>query len=185
MTQESPIVITLRELRSADRLRIDFTCTNQGRLPLFVYTRVAGMPHQALPHRAYTAYREADEALHLFLGIPPIPKGLRVYAKIVPFATLLRPGQRHADYLDVPIPAPEWQAYYDLPGAGDVETVQARRVVVSTEFFGEPQLIRPAKWDANAGGFRALGAPPRRAAATIELSEPLAVLKRRDAFERF
>jgi hypothetical protein len=183
MAQE--LVLTLSELRLPGQLRIEYSYTNAGQRPLYVYACAASRALQPLPHRACTALREADAALHLSLGVPPIPKGLRVYAKVVPFAVRLRPGQRHVDYLEVPVPVPEWQPYADPEETEDVETIEARRVVLSTEYFGEPQLVRPAKWDSAAGYFKAHGAPTRRAEATLELHAPLPVRKRRDDFERF
>jgi hypothetical protein len=185
MTEDRHMLITLRELRLANQLRIDYTCTNQGKQPFYVYTCITQKGQQPLPNRAYTAYRAADETLHLFLGVPPIPRGLRVYAKVVPFASLLRPGEQHADYLEVPIPIAEWQPYADPPETSDVDIVQARRVLVSTEYFGEGRLVRPPQWDREIRQYRALGAQTQRVEAAIELSEPVSVLKRRDDFERF
>src|SRR5262249_51462834 len=185
MHMAGELVLTLSELRLPGELRIEYSCTNEGKRPLYVYACAADSTVQPLPHRAYTALREADEALHLSLGVPPIPKGLHVYVKVVPFAVRLRPGQRHVDYLELPVPVPEWGPYADPQETEDVETVQVRRMLLSTEAFGEPQLVRPAKWDGAAGYFKAHGAPALRVAASLGLREPLPVLKRRDDFERF
>jgi hypothetical protein len=183
MAQE--LVLTLSELRLPGELRIEYRCTNEGKRPLYLYACIADRAAQSLPHRAYTALREADEALHLSLGVPPIPEGLQVYVKVVPFAVLLRPGQRHVDYLELPVPVPEWGPYADPEETEDVETVEVRRVLLSTEYFGEEQLVRPAKWDGPAGYFKAHGAPALRVQAALELHATLPVLKRRDDFERF
>jgi len=42
-----------------------------------VFTCIASRGLQPLPHRACTAFREKNRALHVFLGDPPIPKGLQ------------------------------------------------------------------------------------------------------------
>ena len=183
MAQE--LVLTLGELRLPGQLRIEFSCTNAGPRPLFVYACAASRVVRPLPHRAYTALRQPEAALHLSLGVPPIPKGLRVYVKVVPYAVLLRPGQRHADYLEVPVPVPEWQPYADPQETADVEPAEVRRVLLSTAYFGEPQLVRAARWDGAAGYFKAHGAPASSVQAALELHAPLPVLKRRDDFERF
>lgn len=185
MTQEPELLITLGERRREGVLRIDYTFTNQGTKPLYVFTRAADKMLRPLPHRAYTAFRDQPEALHLFLGVPPIPKGLRVYVKVVPFSSYLRPGERFTDYLEAPIPVPEWQPYADPDETEDVETVSVGRVLVSTQYFAEKGLLRPPKRDELSGYFKALGVPLVGMGAYVKLAEPVAVRKRRDEFERF
>ncbi len=185
MRAEPELRITLAERRRDGVLRIDYTFTNDGMKPLYVFSCVADNMLQPLPHRAYTALREEPLALHLFLGLPPIPQGLRVHTKIVPFASYLRPGERFADYLEVPLPAPEWQPYVDPEQTEDVETVQVPRVLVSTHYFGQESLLRAPKRDEPSGYFKALGGPLVGMGAYLNLAEPLAVQKRRDEFERF
>jgi hypothetical protein len=179
------LVLTLAEHRLPDRLRVELTFTNAGKRSLYAYACAASRALRPLPQRAYTALRERDAALHLLLGVPPIPRGLRVYAKVVPFAVLLRPGQRHVGAVELPVPVPEWQPYADPQETEDVEEVEARRLVLSTEYFGEGQLVRPAQWDSQAGHFKAHGAVTLRAEAALELHVPVPVRKRLDNFERF
>jgi hypothetical protein len=181
MKPKPEVVLACSERRSPTELRIDYTITNQGSRPLYVYTCVARRPRQPLPHQAYTTFRKEDAVLELFLGLPAIPRGWRVYAKIAPYASLLRPGGRHVDYLEMSIPAREWQPYGESPEPDQVETVPARRLVLATEYFPEQELVRPAQWESSVRHFRALGARTRRVEATIELAEPLPVIKPREA----
>ena len=185
MRREPELRITLAERRRDGGLRLDYTFTNAGHSPLYVFTRVADNRLRPRPHQAYTAWRERPEALHLFLGVPPIPKGLHVYVKVVPFASYLPPGKSYSYYLELPLPVPEWQPYADPEQAEDVESVVTRSVLVSTEYFREDQLLRPPTPAGPAGYFKALGAPLVRTGAYLTLAEPVTVLKRRDEFERF
>ncbi|MBL8792710.1 MAG: hypothetical protein JNM56_02265 [Planctomycetia bacterium] len=163
---------------------MEFTVVNEGRQPYYVFTCAAGGLREPLPHRAYTAYSDADQALHLLLGLPPVPPGSNVFARIVPLSTFLQPGDRHADFLDIPLPVPEWQPY--LPeNTQDVEIVEARRLRLATEYFSHASLFRPPEWDHQFFFFRAFGGESLPVSATLELDEPLSVLKRRDRFERF
>ncbi|HJZ92086.1 MAG TPA: hypothetical protein VKE40_14520 [Gemmataceae bacterium] len=185
MAHQPELAIALRGERRDDALRVSYTFTNQGRYPVYVFTRVASGLREPLSHRAYTAFREDETALHLFLGIPPIPKGMHVYAKVVPFSSLLRPGETYTDYIEVPVPAVEWQPYADPEAADDTDPVEARRVLLSTEYWWENRSIRAAPLDGHPGYFKAIGAPGFAATATLGLPEPIPVKKRRDAFERF
>jgi hypothetical protein len=185
MFTKPEITIAVHEERTADSLSLECTFTNQGDRPLYVFTCVASRGLKPLPHRAYAAFRDKDHALHLFLGVPPIPRGLRVYAKVVPFSSLLRPRKSVTERYDMPIPVPEWQPYTDPEETEDVEIVEAKKIVLSTEYFGLEDLVREARWDAAAGYFRALGVKPLRARAEAQGTEPVAVVKRLDAFERF
>src|SRR5262245_60637236 len=126
MSYRPPLTIALGELRLPGKLRIDYTITNEGRVPFYVYSCIAAKANRPLLHQAYTCYWEKDQALHLSLGVPPIPKGLHVYAKIVPYAWLLRPGERHAEYIELPFPVPEWCPYVEPPPPEEVEIVQVR-----------------------------------------------------------
>ena len=185
MHAKSEIQIQVRERVADDLLRLDCTFINQSDRPLSVFTRVMSKALQPLPHRAYTAYRADDEALHVFLGVPPIPKGLHVYAKVVPLASLVHPGKSVTDHFELPIPVVEWQPYADPESTDDVEAVPARKIVVTTEYFGGDKLVREPRWDAALGYFRALGVPLVRTQAVIELATPIVVLKRNDEFARF
>jgi hypothetical protein len=185
MYAKREIEIQVREQVSPDLLRLDCTFVNRSDRPLYVFTRVMSKTLQPLPHRAYTAYRAEDQALHVFLGVPPIPKGLHVYAKVVPLASLLRPGKSMADHFELPIPVAEWQPYADPEQTDDVEPVEVRRIVVTTEYFSGDKLVREPRWDAALGYFRALGVTLHRTQAVIELAAPIVVLKRNDEFTRF
>jgi len=185
MAKQQDLDIDLRSQRKHDRLRIDFTMTNRARSAVYVFTRAASPNLQPLPHRAYTAYSDADQSLHLLLAEAPIPKGLSVYVKVVPFARHLRPGESHSDYLEVPLPVSEWQPYADPQQTNDVETVETRRVVLLTEYWWEPATIKLARVEGHLGYVKGFGTPCWQATATLELPEPIAVLKRCDDFARF
>ena len=58
-------------------------------------------------------------------------------------------------------------------------------MLLSTEYFPEDGLLRPAKPTDVPGYFKAHGAPSVRVGAYLNLAEPVLVLKRRDEFERF
>jgi hypothetical protein len=179
------IRIDARAQASTDLLRLDCTFVNQSDRPLYVFTRVLSKSLQPLPQRAYTAYRADDEALHVFLGVPPIPKGLHVYAKVVPLASLVRPGKSVMEHFELPVPVAEWQPYADPETTDDVEPVQTHKVVVTTEYFSGDKLVREPRWDAALGYFRALGVPLLRTHMAIELAAPIVVMKRNDEFPRF
>ena len=178
------IKLALRAQRSSDLLRVEFTVTNEGRQPYYVFTCAGGPQRSALPHRAYTAFREQEEALHLSLALALVPRGRSVLTRIVPLSTFLQPGDRHTDFLKVPIPVPEWQPYYQEQ-TEEVDIVQARRLLLSSEYFTHESLFRPPVWDDQVSYFRAFGGESFPISATLELEEPLPVLKRRDGFERF
>jgi hypothetical protein len=188
---EPEIQIALQAQPAADRLHIDYTFTNVGDRPLFVLARAAGRRREPLPHQAYVAFHDKQKMLHLFLGIPPIPRGLRVYVKVIPYSSLLRPGQSMEGHLEFPAPVTEWQPYLDPEaaerpeGPDDFEAVEARRVLLSTEYFGESDLIRLRESHEAPGYYQALGSPTYRTRAMLDLTEPIPVRKRRGPFERF
>jgi hypothetical protein len=176
--------LTVRERHTPDSLRIDCTFTNRADCPLYVFTCMVSPGLKPLPHRACTAFREKDQALHVFLGVPPIPKGLRVYAKAVPLSSLLEPGKSVSEYFEMPVPVPEWQPYADPEQAEQVETVSARKIVVTAEYFETTRLLREARWDESTGLFKAFGTPLLRARGVVDLAEPIPILKRNDDFTR-
>jgi len=185
MPHHQDLDIDLRARRENDRLRIDFTMTNRARSGVYARTRAAGSNLQPLPHRAYTAYSEADQSLHLLIAEAPIPKGLSVYVKVVPFARYLRAGESFSDHLELPLPVPEWQPYADPPETDDVEPVETRRIVLLTEYWWELATIKLAKVEDHPGYVKGFGTPTWQAKAAVELPEPIAVLKRRDDYARF
>jgi hypothetical protein len=185
MAREPELRISLRARREEDRLRIDFTFANLAHTSVYVYSLVASPVMEPLPHRAYTAYADADQSLHLLLGEAPGPNGLSVYAKVIPFASYLRPGESHADYIEVTVPVPEWQPYADPWKADEVEIVQTRRVSLLTDYWWERTSLRAAPIAKYPGYFKAQGTSLVRESASVELSEPIPVLRRRDEYERF
>src|SRR5438094_133795 len=78
MQHEPDVRIALTAERSAEKLRVGYTLTNEGKTPYYVYTCVAGTRHEPRPHEAYTAVRENDDSLHLRLARAPIPPGMNV-----------------------------------------------------------------------------------------------------------
>jgi hypothetical protein len=177
--------LTVRERHTRDSLRIDCTFTNRADGPLYVFTCMASAWLEPLPHRAYTAFREEDRALHVLLGVPPIPKDLDVHVKIVPFSSLVQPGKSVSEYFEMPIPVPEWQPYADPEEAVEAETVSAAKIVVTAEYFGTTRLLREPRWDVSIGLYKAHGVPVLRTQGMIELAEPIPILKRKDDFTRF
>lgn len=185
MTREPELRISLRARREEDRLRVDFTFANLARTSLYAYSLVASPVMEPLPHRAYTAYAEADESLHVLLGEAPAPNGLSVYAKVIPFASYLRPGEIHSDYVEVAVPVPEWHPYAKPSEADDVEIDQARRVTLLTDYWWERTSLRAAPIARHPGYFKALGTKLVRESTSVELTEPIPVLRRRDEYMRF
>ena len=159
MAEHSDLEITLRERPAEGALRIEYTLTNQGRHALYAFTQVLGAKYRPLPHRAYTALRERPDALHLFLGMPPIPPGVNVCVKIVPLAAYLPPGRSLTDYIEAPVPVREWQPYFAPDEAGGGPVVKVEWVTLSTEYFREKNAIHVRKADEYPGRYRGLLSP--------------------------
>jgi hypothetical protein len=183
MSRDPGMTLTATATRSGGVLFIQTTFQNQGRLPAYVYTRVLDRDLEPQPRRAYTAHAAGEGALKVFLGIAPIPAGVSVYGKVVPWATYLRPCKGYTDLYEVPVPAPEWQPYADPEG--ETDPVEVSRVIVETEWWVEPATLNVKPIDDAPGFYKALGHPSAMVSATIELPEPVIVSRRREGYTRF
>ena len=185
MAYDSDLDIALRQEARPGALRVHYTITNEAGQPVYVYTCVAGPDYGPLPHRAYTALRDRPKALHLFLGLPPVPAAWRLYARVSPFASCLLPRQSVTGYVEVPVPVREWSPYFPDDQSPDTPVVSTDWVILTTECFREKDAIFLKKADGYAGRFRGRGYPQQRAGAHLRLSAPVAVHKRTDDFVRF
>jgi hypothetical protein len=183
MSRDPGLTLTATATRAGGVLFVQTTFQNQGRLPAYVYTRVLDRDLEPQPRRAYTAHVAEAGALKLFLGIAPIPEGLSVYGKVVPWASYLRPGKGYTDYYEVPIPVVEWQPYAEPEG--ETDPVQVSRLIVETEWWVEPATLNGKPIEDAPGFYKALGHPSEMASATIELPDPVTVSRRREGYTRF
>jgi hypothetical protein len=138
----------------------------------------------AMPSLSAMAVAAGFKALFkLFLGIAPIPDGLSVYVKAVPWATDLKPGRAYSDLYEVPLPAAKWQPYADPET--ETDPVEVKRLIVETEWWVEPATLKVAAIEDAPGFYKAMGNPSERAATTIDVPQPVTVSRRRAAFTRF
>src|SRR5262245_40672894 len=147
MISGSDLQIELRERPGPAGLRIDYTFTNQGAQPVYVYTLITGADHEPLPRRAYVALRDRPRALHLSLGRPPGPGDGRLCGCSLPLASRLRPRGSLVGSVELPTPAREWSPYFGLDDVPDGPAVMVEQVLLTTEYFRERDSISVQKVD--------------------------------------
>src|SRR5262249_43432721 len=96
----------------APRMELDYAITNGASQAAFVFAVPADGLQVAYPGAAYASLAERGRALHVHLGECPVPAGVSLGAKALPFAYRVEPGQTYSGKITVALPAREWDAYH-------------------------------------------------------------------------
>jgi hypothetical protein len=170
---------------SKQELEVAYTVRNGGSQTAFLFALARDGRGRCHPHAAYRSLTEACRALHLHLGECPVPAGVSLEAKVMPFAYRVEPGQVHSDRLRVTLPAREWDAYHGPEYAEDqCKTYQVQKLILTIEYVleGDTFFVQKA---ASQEYFRTDGYPVARLRSECRLAEPIPVLRRTDEFPGF
>jgi len=134
---------------------------------------------------AYACTGAPGELVLLNADGPSFPPGIAPARPRVPESTRLLPGARVSWKIRLPLPMREWHAY-EPPRDQPTRRVSADRVRYKLEAIRESQCRhRPVKEFVNFPGvFQARGIGEEYEASAA-LAEPIVLLQRTDAFERF
>jgi hypothetical protein len=166
-------------------MEIDYAIQNGDSQAAFVFAVPTDGLAAAYPHAAYASLAEASRALHLLLGQCPMPAGVSLGAKALPFAYRVEPGQTHPGKITVPLPAREWDAYHDPDyAANGTKLIQVGKVVLTIECVLEGATFFVEKIPSQEY-FQTDGYPVVNLRSEFRLPEPIPVLRRTDEFPGF
>jgi hypothetical protein len=185
MTENSSIYLTSKAIVDSRSLRLDYEISNSSEKILFVFTLISKVDLQPVPNSGYTCFVSIDKSLHVLLGKPPIPPGLDVFIKIVPYAFRLQPGDTHRDYLEFKLPVHEWQPYFDFEYPSENPNIPLSKIQLTVECMFEEDAfyVEPIRGYPNY--FKTDGYPKFKLRADLSLSSPIPLLQRGDDFARF
>jgi hypothetical protein len=183
--ESSKIILAAKVNLQAAEMEIAYEITNGEARAAFVFAVATDGRQGAYPHTAYASLAEGCRELHLHLGECPVPAGVSLGAKTLPFAYRVEPGRTYSDKIKVPLPAREWDAYHGPEYAenrGKIFPVQ--RVVLTVECVLEKDTFFVEKVPSQEY-FRTDGYPVAKLRSELRLTEPIPVLRRADEFPGF
>jgi hypothetical protein len=184
-----------------DRLAVHVTLKNESNETLFllnwtfdwygllgIHEMDAGKNRKtARPTRelAYACLGTHGELVLLNGWGPDIPPGISATAPRRPYATRLAVGETYRGSIRQSLPIHEWHAH-EIPSPAPTQPVRTRSVRYQLEYFRE-SVCKPAVVEhvSFPGAFKAHGYPREHFEARAELVEPITVLQRTDAIDRF
>jgi hypothetical protein len=170
---------------SKQQLEVAYTIRNGGSQTAFVFALARDGRRRCYPHGAYSSLTEACRALHLHLGECPVPTGVTLEAKVMPFAYRVEPGQTYSVTLKVALPAREWDAYHGPDYAENQgKPYSVQKVILTIEYLLEGDTFFVEKGPSQEF-FRTDGYPLAKLRSELRLAEPIPVLRRADEFPGF
>jgi hypothetical protein len=126
----------------------------------------------------------SDAAILLQGEGPPPPRGISMMVPKVPRATRLMPGGTCSWKISLPLPLLEWSEYQS-PKTADTERTPVHRIRVRVGYIKHTNAHDPDEHPSFKGMWRVIGYPVDHLEATADLTAPIIILKRSDAFKRF
>jgi hypothetical protein len=150
------VSLTCRPELRPDRLRLSYAVTNKREEDLYVLDFIPFFPYSDLKSRktvpdfrVVTLRREGAAGARILKGIPPVPFGRSVNARIIPLGTKLPPGETLERALELALPLREQNPY-------DPETAEtAYREAAVSRLRLTVQVL-----SSRVEGFEAQPAPP-------------------------
>jgi hypothetical protein len=150
-----------------------------------IYVCVRGNLDNELVTAPYTYLSEQDAVLVMTFRKIPIPPNMEVFAPDIPFYRLLEAGQSTEETCEVKIPVREIHPYGERTYPEQTIAVRVSKVVFSVEYFWLRDKHFARQTDHDPALVKAGGGQHFLLEKAFQLTRPVTVLKRTDAFFRY
>ncbi len=85
-------------------------------------------------YQAFTCFKD-NKTLHMVIGMPHLPTGLRTEVRIIPFSTVIKPGEKYVGTLNFPLPVLEYSPYFPAEKQSSYQSEEAVGLEITLHYL--------------------------------------------------
>jgi hypothetical protein len=153
---DDEVALSAKVAVSAGGLQLQYRVSNQLPVPIYVFNKLWKRANHVLDSEQIYRYL-VGSTLRLLLGPAPVPLGLNVRVRNIPWVTKIEAHQVFEAALSLPVPSKEYSAYFDA-GQASYVSAKARQVELFVSY--------------RRGGNGLETAPVPEAPGTLQITSP-------------
>lgn len=169
-------------------LRVSFSVSNPLKEPIYLLNRLWEWDEKGdyiePGYQAYTCFKD-NKTLHMVIGVPHLPPGLRTEVRIIPFSTVIEPGEKYAGTLNFLLPVHEYNPYFPAEKESSYQSEEAVGLEITLHYLKQIEDLTVKDAPIEDAHYihhpNLLAEIEKLQSTTVKLMFP--VKKRSDAFE--